>query len=103
MASIITKAHVLKAFEQILRDGLLQIRGATSLPFCHHEADHLHNIPALIVNPLQGLIKSYFAAERPAYLKRLSPEAKLSAEQHYGKQWQIIAEYLDQEANNLNS
>ena len=100
---MITTPQVLKAFEQILSDGLLRIRGATSLPFCQHEADHLHNIPAIIANPLHRLIKYYFAAERPSYHKLPSAEAKQSAEQHYGKQWQVIAEYLDQEATNPDS
>ena len=86
----------MEEFRQILTTGLLRIREASSLSFCQLEADHLHNIPAVMADPSRGLIDYYFNAEKPAFIARLSPEERIEAEQRYGKSWKMIGDYLGQ-------
>lgn len=55
----------------ILRVGLLRIRAYGNLGLaeaCSVEADHLHNLPALIGSLSRELLLFYFNVERPAFL-----------------------------------
>jgi hypothetical protein len=56
----------------LLRTGLLRIRvlgwnGQANKSAA--EADHLHNLPELILNPLLELLAYYFDNSRPAFIK----------------------------------
>jgi hypothetical protein len=58
---------------EILRLGLLRIRlmgwGGDS-GRCAVEADHLHNLPALLTNFSPDLLRYYWEAERPGFLSQ---------------------------------
>lgn len=61
---------------EILRRGLLRIRnlGSQDAELCFLEADHLHNLPTLLMDFSQEQLDYYWHAERVGFLKRLSPE-----------------------------
>jgi hypothetical protein len=56
---------------EILRTGLLRIRvlgWSGQADQCTVEADHLHNLPELILNPQLELLAYYFDNSRPAFI-----------------------------------
>jgi hypothetical protein len=85
-----------EALGEILRAGVLRIRGAASVSFCQIEADHLHNIPFILVSPTDDRIRRYLESDKPSYLAQLNGDEKHLAEQWYGQHWRRIAEYLTQ-------
>ena len=93
---MITTEQVLLAFKNILMDGLLRIRAGSSLSFCQNEANHLHNIPSLMLNPDRGVIHYYYTIERVEYLSELDAKDRVSIEDWYKGDWRIIAEYLSE-------
>jgi hypothetical protein len=54
----------------ILRTGLLRIRNSGDASRCSLEADHLHNLPALLTNFTPEGLQYYWEAERPAFLRQ---------------------------------
>jgi len=66
--------ELLTPLAELLRIGLLRVRGAAGAgdaPLCMIEADHLHNLPALIGHFSGDLLHFYLTVERPAYLAQL--------------------------------
>lgn len=62
-------------YTDILRHGLLAIRGAQDLAYARALADHLHNLPDLIRNlEHAGLHDFYWRIERPDLLRKVTPE-----------------------------
>jgi hypothetical protein len=62
---------------EILRTGLLRIRayGWDRNPErCAVEADHLHNLPGLLVDYKPELLDYYWRAERVGFIERSTPE-----------------------------
>lgn len=60
----------------ILRIGLLNIRNSSNDPeHCFAEADHLHNLPELLLNlDHEGLHRYYWEAMRPSFIGQSKPE-----------------------------
>jgi hypothetical protein len=59
----------------ILTHGLLRVRAAAWSGDTAHaalEADHLHNIPALLQHDSPELLRYYWEVERPGYAARIS-------------------------------
>lgn len=66
--------ELLAPLTQLLRIGLLRIRRAASegdAALCMIEADHLHNLPALIEHFSDELLDFYLTVEWPAFLAQL--------------------------------
>lgn len=62
----------LEPLTEILKIGLLNIRLAAAkgdAQRCYVEADHLHNLPSLICNYRQELLKFYLEVEKPTFEK----------------------------------
>lgn len=61
----------------ILSTGLLRIRARTwgnDASRCTLEADHLHNLPSMMVNYKPALLIYYWHVERPCFIDRSAPE-----------------------------
>ncbi len=57
----------------LIGTGLLRIRMCGwngQAEHCAIEADHLHNIPGIAINPKIELVSYYYNTERPCFLKR---------------------------------
>jgi hypothetical protein len=84
---------VARVLLQILEVSLFQIRAhgwkGESLR-CALEADHVHNLPALLSNYSDELLRSYWEVERPAFMKRCAA-ADLKG---YEPLWADLAELL---------
>jgi hypothetical protein len=78
---------------QILEVALLQIRSkgwqGDGLR-CAVEADHVHNMPALLSSYSDELLRYYWEVERPSFMKRCTP-ADLAV---YEPLWDELAELL---------
>jgi hypothetical protein len=78
---------------EILRTGLLRIRalGWDRNPGrCAIEADHLHNLPALIASFDPQRLEYYWDAERVAFIKQSRPEDIAAFE----PLWQGLAKHV---------
>lgn len=77
---------------EILYKGLVQIRSAAragDAAQCNVDADHLHNIPALLKNlDKEELHDYYWRAMRPSYIQMSKPEYAKTFEQL----WQELEE-----------
>ncbi len=63
----------------ILSRGLLRVRTAAAsgdTVQAAREADHLHNIPALLQHYSPEMLRYYWEVERPDYARRLSTAAR---------------------------
>ena len=59
---------------EILKTGLLQIRNGSLGPEqMQAEADHLHNLPGLLVDFHAGCFEYYWRTERACYRDRIAP------------------------------
>jgi hypothetical protein len=78
----------------LLGTGLLRIRAlgwAGRAEDCAVEADHLHNLPRLTLDPKMELVKSYYTIARPVFIK----ESKDSTKQ-FEPDWKRLGEILDE-------
>jgi hypothetical protein len=85
--------EVARVVLQILEVALLQIRAsgwADDSGRCALEADHVHNLPSLLKNYSDELLRFYWEVERPAYIKRCAPEDL----QAYEPLWASLAELV---------
>ncbi len=88
-----------KAILEILQTACLSIRAAgwkDDTRYCALEADHVHNMPSLLLKPnLEGL-KYYLEVSRADYLKQIKEMD--SGRQPLGceSQWRILEEYANQ-------
>jgi hypothetical protein len=82
-----------EAVAEILYRGLLFIRGTpgSDVERCSLEADHLHNLPGLLLEESIPLLNYYFKLERPDYLARVSGPIPPG----YEAQWKIIGDFLE--------
>lgn len=72
----------------ILYTGLLTIRAAgwnQDASRAASEADHLHNLPAILHSYSFDLLRYYWETERPAYLERVGPAAAAGYQEHWKK------------------
>jgi hypothetical protein len=63
---------------EILRMGTIRIRafaGAGESRKCFLEADHLHNLPCIISDYLEGRLRYYWDIERPPFMQQV-PESE---------------------------
>jgi hypothetical protein len=70
--------EIAKIITEILTAGLLRIRAlgwsGANTERCAVEADHLHNLPALLNDFKPELLAYYWDAERVSFIERSSPE-----------------------------
>jgi hypothetical protein len=84
--------EVVRALVEILRIGLLRIRGlgnAGNAAECSTEADHLHNIPFVLQSPSRDSVSFYWTVCRPAFLSA----TRCNIDQ-FGTPWEVVASYL---------
>ena len=71
-------AEIANVITEILTTGLLRIRAlgwsGASAQRCAVEADHLHNLPALLSDFKPESLAYYWEAERVSFIQRSSPE-----------------------------
>jgi hypothetical protein len=72
----------------LLRLLALAIQGRSA--DCVVEADHLHNLPAILQQGSLDFLTCYWQVERPAYLKQVGAEAREIFDPH----WRRIAKFL---------
>ena len=75
---------------EILRTGLLRIRNSEDIGRARLEADHLHNLPGLLIDYKPELLDYYWNIERVCFAKRSSPEGT-----GFESLWQALAEHVD--------
>ena len=69
--------QIAKLVGEIIRDGVLRIRAegwSGHADRCAIEADHIHNLPALLADYRPELLEYYWNVERPAYIDQSSGE-----------------------------
>jgi hypothetical protein len=84
---------VARVILQILRVAVLRIRAVGwrgDGPRCAAEADHVHNLPALLLDYSDELLWFYWQVERPSFMERCSP-ADLKG---YEPLWAELAELV---------
>ena len=82
---------------EILKVGTLRIRAlgwAGDARRCAIEADHLHNLPDLILAPSSAHLSYYWEAEKPAF-EQASSEADLAM---FRPLWDELQSYLSSSA-----
>ncbi len=71
-------AEIAEIITEILTTGLLRIRAlgwsGTNAERCAVEADHLHNLPALLSDFKPELLAYYWDAERISFMQQSSPD-----------------------------
>ena len=80
---------------EILKLGTLRIRAlgwAGDARRCAIEADHLHNLPDLLLTPSSALLSYYWEAEKPAF-EQASSEAELA---RFRPLWDELQSHLQQ-------
>jgi hypothetical protein len=78
---------------QILQVAVLRIRAAGwggDSSRCAGEADHVHNLPALLIDYSDERLRFYWEVERPSFMKRCRP-ADLKG---YDPLWAELAELV---------
>jgi hypothetical protein len=74
---------------EILRTGLLRIRSQDSAARCKVEADHLHNLPALLADFKPELLDFYWRVERVGYIEQSKPEEII-----FEPMWKALAKHV---------
>ncbi len=80
---------------EILHMGLLRIRhfaAAGRNQRCFIEADHLHNLPALLKDYTPELLKFYWDTERSSFLNQSSTESV----SQFDPLWEEVARFLEE-------
>jgi hypothetical protein len=83
---------------KILQWGLLDIRNhgwGGDAARCAVEADHIHNLPALLSDFRPEALKFYWEVERPLFIERSSAEEV----QHFEELWDELAPHVSRVAN----
>jgi hypothetical protein len=65
------REELVQVLSSILQTALLRIRAAGwsgDAQRCALEADHVHNIPAIIASGSDALLQSYWEVDRPAFV-----------------------------------
>jgi hypothetical protein len=89
-----------RALFRILQDGLLRIRARAysgQADECGIEADHLHNIPEILLSGSDELLESYMRVDRPLF-QSLSSERAAQLAPH----WESIGRYLKEKRDGIN-
>jgi hypothetical protein len=86
---------VAQAIAQIIQTGVLSIRAAAwngDAEYCAIEADHLHNLPALLMDFRNELLDYYLDSTRGRYLESLSTVKDANSDA-YRPQWERLEQY----------
>lgn len=86
-------SEVHAAVASILKQALLRIRSNASVGInksCEIEADHVHNLPDLLINYSDELLAFYYDVERTSYLR----ECNGIYPKQYDVDWNIMARRL---------
>jgi hypothetical protein len=81
---------------ELLRTGLLRIRAiaaAGNSERCAIEADHLHNLPTLLVNYDPELLRFYWEVERKTFMDQSSTVSLA----HFERTWEELRKLLTRE------
>jgi hypothetical protein len=92
--------EVAEAALKIIQSAILSIRFAAynkNPDYCAIEADHVHNLPGLILNYRRENLAYYLNVERESYVERLKKIPDTSSEVYEG-QWERLEEFLRTEA-----
>jgi hypothetical protein len=84
---------IAKILAAILSTGLMRIRALAwngNASRCAVEADHLHNLPALLTAFNPELLDYYWTVERPAYIKNSAHEDAAGFE----RWWRDLASHV---------
>jgi hypothetical protein len=84
---------VARVILQILQVAVLRIRTAGWAgdgARCAVEADHVHNLPALLIDYSDELLRFYQEVERPSFMKRCGPNDLMG----YESLWAELAELV---------
>ena len=90
--------EVAEALLQIIHRAVLYIRVAGwqhDAAYCALEADHIHNLPGLILNYSRDNLKYYLDIERPGSIERVK-EVSGNAEA-FQAQWQRLEQFVKAE------
>ena len=83
VSAVTCHPEVVDVLCEILRIGLLQARAFGwngDARRCAIEADHLHNLPALLADFSENGLRYYWDAERPSYVSQVGPEGATAFE-----------------------
>lgn len=75
---------------EILTTGLLRIRASQDAERAALEADHLHNLPALLTDFKPELLHFYWHVERRCFIEQCAPNENTGFE----TLWQVLGEHL---------
>lgn len=90
--------EVARVILQILQVAVLRIRASGwrgDGSRCAADADHVHNLPALLIDYSDELLRLYWQVERPLFMKRCPP-ADLEG---YEPLWAELAELVSARSN----
>jgi hypothetical protein len=87
--------EILEIVCEILRTGLLRIRALRDPERSMIEADHLHNLPALLADYKPELLDFYWKIERVCFIQRSTAEESRGFE----LLWNALAEHLHSNKN----
>lgn len=85
---------------EILKLGLLRIRSfglKKNAARCAIEADHVHNLPFLLANFSDDLLRFYLDVERTSFLQQASADAEIA----FGSLWRHLDNSLSSHIRNV--
>jgi hypothetical protein len=85
---------------EILQWGLLDIRNhgwGGDAARCAVEADHLHNLPALLTDFQPEALKYYWEVERPLFIEKSSAEEVT----HFEELWDELSHHVSRVTNQI--
>lgn len=85
---------VAEIVQEILHTGILRIRAAAwsgDTQRCAIEADHIHNLPALLKDYSDERLRYYWEVERPAFIEQSSGTAVAELE----RLWERLSSEVD--------
>ena len=80
--------EVSKPVLEILRIGILRIRAfgfEKDASRCASEADHLHNLPGLLISYQPGALKCYLEVEQPIFVEKSQGRSVADFEKHWAQ------------------
>jgi hypothetical protein len=92
--------EVAKTALEIIQNAILSIRFAAYRKhpdYCAIEADHIHNLPGLILNYRKEKLEYYLNIERQSYVERLKEMPDISSEA-FEEQWKKLEKFLRTDA-----
>jgi hypothetical protein len=94
-------AEIAGIITEILTTGLLRIRAlgwsGANAQRCAVEADHLHNLPALLSDFKPELLAYYWDAERVSFIRQSSPEDV----EGFEPLWDALSEFVASRGNQV--